>query len=214
MAEKPKKSYRPRDKRPRITTSAEWIERGPMVPWMHKYVCWLAEQPDAMLAVHEGEGNRRRGRPYGAERAVKCSIFAGRRIAPQHLTKLEHREDVVAYFNKLRSDAQFKAREMALQTITRNLEAREKGLSKALDEAHSGEAMDAALVERYTRPVIDFALPKIKEQSEEQRAPRITINLIGNQDAQKLLGQVLSGEVDDEPLEYEAIEVKELGDGD
>lgn len=212
MSNKPAKN--PRDKRPRVTTSKEWIEHGALVPWMFKYLNWLAEQPDAMLAIPAGEGNRKRGRPYASERAAKCTILAGRRILKQSLTKLEQREDVIAYFNRLRSDAQFKARELALATITRNLEARELGLAKALDEENKGAGMDLTLVERFTRPIIDFALPRIKDTPEAPKAPVITINLIGNHDAQKLLGRVLAETTDDDPLDYEIIETKQLESGE
>lgn len=215
MDKKPKKPRKPPDRRPRITTSNEWIQRGPLVPWMHKYICWLAEQPEAMLSLRGSEGNRKRGRPYVSERAIKCTMFAGRRILRQYVTALEQREDVVEYFNRLRSDAQFKARELAIQTITRNLEAREAGLAKALDEEHKGEGMDPALVERFTRPVIDWALPKVRDAAEQPKAPVITINLLGNLDAQKLLGRVLAEtDADDLPLDYEIIETKELESGE
>jgi len=181
------------------TTSKDWIERGPLVPWMFKYVCWLAEQPEAELSAPRTSGKfRKRSRPYASERAAKATSLAHRRIPQQYITKLEQREDVIEYFNRLRTDAQFKARELVIATIQRNLDLRDKGLSMA------EEAGDYRAIETFTKPFVDLALPKQQQPTEQK--PRITINLIGNQDAQKLLGKVLADEPDE--VDFEVIETK------
>lgn len=188
----------------RVTTSKQWIAVGPLVPWMYAYAQWLVEHPDSALSRKNAPIGYRRSAPTTAERTLAASKFARRKITKISIGVLEQRDDFIGYFEKLRADAQFLAKELFRQDISRNIELRRKGLEAA------AMAHDHKSVEHYTRPMVDLAFPK-KLAVEEAKA-RVTINVIGN-DAKALLGKVL--EEDDEVLDVEWEEIpKQLTDGE
>lgn len=207
--------------KPRKTTSKAWIERGPLAPWMLGYAQWLAQHPEATLSVARvGKERWYRPPPKAAERSAKANKLARRVIPMNWLTLLERRPDFVDYFEKLRADAQFLARELARQHIAKNLEVRDVALDRASglivmpDGTKSYGAMDYKAVETFTRPILEMAFPK-KVDSAPQ-APRVTINIGGaSAETRALLARVL--ETPDEEIsdvEFEVIETKQLDAGE
>ena len=188
----------------RVTTSKQWIERGPLAPWMYHYAQWLAEHPGAILA-RVGLVNHRRSPPTQQDRTAQASRCARRKITRALVVSLERRADFVDYFEKLRADAQFLARELLRGKISKNLEARDKGLDMAVTVS------DHKAIEHYTRPFVELGFPKKAEK--EDAAPRITIN-IGSADAKTLLAKVLDEPDEVQDVEYEVIEPHQLTDGD
>lgn len=186
------------------------IERGPLAPWMKLYLCWLAQIPTGVLTrPRVGKERIMRGPPTVIERCVQASRFACTRMHGSHIRALELRPDAIEYFAKVQGDHQYRAREIAARAITLNLEAREAGLKKALDltpDGKPGANLDHKAVEQYTRPYLDYALPK-REEKEVTRT-RITINLTGGLDAKQIMGKVL--EQEEEGLDYEILDNPKL----
>lgn len=187
---------------PRRKTSKRWVEHGPRCQWMESYIQWLAGEPGAELT---GTDTKYRSRyPTSDERAAKASFFAKRPIQRQLIVLLERRPDIRDYFDKVRGDTQFHARELAKAQIARNFELREKGLELAYQMG------DHKSVEHYTRPYVDHGMPK--KVNDAPQAPRVIIQ-IGSSDAQKLIGRVLKEDAPQE-IEYEVLDVKQLGPGE
>lgn len=219
----------------RVTTGKQWIQKGPIVPWMREYIQWLAQHPSAVLCRPrvEGEPPLRRGPPTTAERTAKAGLCARRKITGRMLQDLEKRKDIIEYFEKLRSDAQFMAREMMQRDLAENIEARREGLRQArgyvkvereievndrekvkvVEEVFKPDAVDHRAIKGYTDWVPEVAFPKKTDQA--PAAPRITINIgPGNPETKALLGRVLGDEEEIPDVEYEVIEPKQLTDGE
>lgn len=220
----------------RVTTSKAWIQKGPIAPWMREYIQWLANHPSAVLSQPRPKGTPpvRRGPPTVSERTAAASKFARRKITTRMITDLEQRRDIVEYFDKLRADAQFLAREMMQRDLAENIEARREGLRQArgfvkaevehtdpetgektieVKEMFSAFAVDHRAIKGYTDWVPEVAFPK--KTDDKQAAPRITINIgPGNSETKALLGKVLSEEEDIQDVEFEVIEPKQLEAGD
>lgn len=214
----PKRRKQPR--RRKVTTSKDWVERGALVPWMMAYAQWLSQQPAAQLSIKNGHPGHRRGPPGLSERTAKASLFSKAKIPTRVIRLLERREDFVEYFNRLRSDAQFQARELMQQDLAKNIEARRMALNVALDmvpdparpgEMKPGPNADPRMVESFTRWVTDVAFPK--KVSEEGKATRITINIGSASEARGLIGKVVEGE-EIQDVDYEVIETRLLESGD
>ena len=202
----PRKS--PKNPRSRVTTSLGWIERGPLAPWMYRYAMWLAEHPDAVLSTPGFRGGQR-GHPTVSERTAKASLEAKRRIRTRAITTLEQRPDFRAYFEKLRGDVAFLAREVARKRITKNLEARDAALDAAAGRIEMPDGTtryivaDVKAVEQLTRPYLELAFPK-KEREGEQK-PTVVIHL-GGKDAARALGLTAEGLLSEaSDVEYEVI---------
>lgn len=206
---------KPQKRLARKTTSKHWIERGPLAPWMHAYLQWLAGHPEATLsrAMINGERVGRRF-PSTIERSVMVNKLARRKIPVTSIQVLERRPDSVAYFEKLRSDAQFLAKEIARKSIAKNLEVRDLALDRASGKIEMPDGsvtygtMDIKAIETFTRPFVDMAFPKKAEA--ETVSPRITINIgAGSPETKALLARVL-GEEDIPEIEYEIIPPKRI----
>ena len=218
----------------RVTTGKIWIQKGPIVPWMRDYIQWLAQHPSAALSRPTGGKPVRRGPPTTPERTAAASKFARRKITGRMLRDLEQRKDIGEYFDKLRADAQFMAREMMQRDLAENIEARREGLRQArgyvkvevehtnpetgektteMVEQFSPFAVDHRAIKGYTDWVPDVAFPK--KTDDKQAAPRITINIgPGNPETKALLGKVLGDEDEIPDVEYEVIQPKQLTDGE
>jgi hypothetical protein len=205
--------YRGRRKSPkqtRVTTSPEWIERGPLAPWMLRYAQWLLQQPEAELAI-PNKGSRKRMGPTVTERVAKASLEAKRVIRARSITSLEQRPDFREYFDKCRGDVAFLLRETMKLSAHRAVEARDKALERASGRQEMPDGtvmygeMDIRAVNDLTRWVPEVAFPK-KEQGAE-KAPTIILHL-GGQSAAKLLGVANEPEIPD--VEYEVIENQKL----
>jgi hypothetical protein len=200
-------------RKPRVTTSREWIERGPLAPWMYAYAQWLAEHPEAVLR-RPGGGQVKRGRPRTWERTAAASRFARRKIRTMAVGLLESREDFRAYFQRLRDDAQFLAREIARQKIAKNLEVRDVALDRAAGRVEMPDGtvtygkMDVKAVEQFTRPYVELAFPK--KLAEEEQKPRIVLHL-GSGESKKLLGLAETDDIQD--VSFEVIETPKLLEG-
>jgi hypothetical protein len=208
---------RKRAKMARVTTSKRWIDMGPLVPWMHRYALWLAEHPDAWLTEKGGKGGYR-GYPTRAQRTAKASAEAKRKISGPLCQRLEQRDDFRAYFQKLREDAAFKAKQVADRDIVFNLEARGAALRSVANKVTMPDGTerwvvdDPKIVEQMTRPYLELAYPK--KGAETEKPPTIVLHL-GSGDAKKLLG--LTSEPEAVDVEYEIIENEKLleaGDDD
>ena len=187
-----------------------WVENGPLAPWMVRYTQWLAAYPGAELTgTHEDYRSRY---PTGDERAARASEYSGRVVQRQLVALLEKRKDLREYFDKLRTDAVYHAKELARNQVARNFRAREMALDKALDlqpDGKLGPEADVRAVETFTRPFVELAFPK---KTEGDKAPqRVVINLIGMPAEQKkmLLSGVTEPEEDD-TIDYEIIENEKL----
>jgi hypothetical protein len=177
------------------------------------YAQWLVQHPEAELTAAKGEKAKRSHHPTSLERQAKATTFARRRIDRRLITLLERREDFRSYFEKMRADAQFLARELLQADVAENVEARRIGLRKAVDRKVDdqgnvtyGDNVDHAAVERYTHPFVDLAFPKKIER--EQQAPRITIHL--SPDQHKAL---LAKPDDILDVEWEEIPREQITDG-
>ena len=207
----------------RRTTTPSGIERvAEMQPWMERYALWLASEPEAELARPKGEGGKRGHAVPVAERIIKARAFSGRPMDKDKIRLLEQRPDVREFFEKVRTDAQFHAKELATRLIAQKFEARELGLQKALDKqidpvtgkAFAGPEADVKAIEHYTRPAWELAFPK-KANEGAVPPPRIIINLAGMSDERKKLW--LSGITEpEEPddVEWEIIASPKDTDGD
>ncbi len=224
MAEIPGVPFKPRKKPKRkrnTSTTLHWVARpgSQLVPWMYAYGRWLAEQPSAELSRKDAPNGYRRGPPTTSQRTNQASMIAKARINQDIIRALEQRPDFIAYFEKLRSDAQFQAKELMQAELAKNVRARAIALDIALDmvpdPARPGEMMpgpnaDPKTVESFTRWVTDVAFPK--KVADTQAAPRIVIN-IGAGDAKGLIGKALEeDEIAD--VEFEVVETKMLEAGD
>ena len=171
---------------------------------MKQYARWLAGYPGAELTGMR-PGYRAR-HPMGAVRAAKASFFAHRTVQEQLVRQLEKRVDVREYFEKLRADTAYHAKELARDQIARNFEAREQGLEMAV------KAEDHKAVEHYTRPFVEHGFPK--KERDEAGVQKVVINLFGATPEQKaMVLKAMAGEPVEE-LEYEIIpNDKLLGDG-
>ena len=220
-------------KRRRVTTGKAWIQKGPIAPWMRDYIHWLVQHPSGVLSRPTPKGTPpvRRGPPTVSERTAYASRCARRKITTRMITDLEQRPDIVAYFEKLRADAQFLAREMMQRDLADNIEARREGLRQArgfvkaevehtdpetgektveVKEIFSAFAVDHRAIKGYTDWVPEVAFPK--KGDGEAKAPRITIN-IGPGAAHDLIAKALS-EDEIQDVEFEVIETKQLEAGD
>jgi hypothetical protein len=224
MSEKRKKR-----KKPRVTTSLTWIQRGPLAPWMYKYLQWLAQQPEAVLSRKLEPGQRAplgRPRPYTQERTAAASKFACRGITQRMIRELEQRKDAVEYFEKLRADVQFQAREAMKQDVMEGIEARREALQHARAREQPMRAPDGTvvvhpdtgkpvmetlppdgkLIDTMTRWIPELAFPK-KVDSAEQ-APRVVIHLNSGDAKALLLGHTTPLLPSGEPatdVDYEVI---------
>lgn len=182
-----------------------WVETGPLMPWMTRYAQWLCSHPAAEMSGNATDFRHRY--PTGDERAARASEYAGRPVQRQLIVLLEKRKDLREYFEKLRSDTQVYAKELAKNQIGRNFELREKGLEMA---AESG---DHKAIEHYTRPFLEHAFPKKQEVG--QGPQRVVINMIGMTPEQKklLTAGVTEPEEPDE-VEWEYIETEKVQEED
>jgi hypothetical protein len=175
---------------------------------MMAYAQWLAQHPDAWIAGPIDGPSRQqtfRGPPKTCERTAKASKEARRPITRDLVVALERRPDFITYFQKLRADYQFMAKELLKQDISRNIELRREGLeSAAKNEDHKA-------IKGYTDWVTGVAFPK--KVIEEGHRPTIHITIGGGSEARALLGKVLSGE-QVEDGEYEIVEPKQLNPGE
>lgn len=176
-----------------------------MVPWMQLYGQWLAGEPGAELAGIREKGGYRARHPTQLIRANRASYFARRVVQPELVRLLEKRADFRDYFEKLRADTAFHAKELAKEAITRNFEVRSQGLELA------AEGKDIRMMEMYTRPYLEHAFPKQKNESVEM--PRVIIQ-IGSKEAQRLIASALAPDEELPEVEYEVIETKRLTDGE
>jgi hypothetical protein len=136
--------------------------------WGRLYAQWLVKHPDAELTRSHGAGYRRR-RPSNAERVDKLSQVLGRRIHPEWVRFLEKRADFAAYFERLRDDPRFLARELSRQRIAESLRTR----SAALAEAQRTGDIDA--IEKHTRWVVELAFRP--QRPRRKQTPPITIQI-------------------------------------
>jgi hypothetical protein len=183
---------------------------------MLAYAQWLAQEPEAHLAA---AGRRGVIHPCRAERTARANFFARRKIETKTLIALEQRTDFGDYFRKLQEDAQFQVREMMVQDLTLNVQARRVALERAADLKMNedgsvemgkdgrpvfGPMVDVKEVRQLTEFVPALAFPKRVEP--ELTAPRITIH-IGSREAKALIGKVLA-ETEEEvsDVEYEVVE--------
>jgi hypothetical protein len=198
--------HRKKAKVRRVTTSIEWIERGPLAPWMYSYCLWLAQDPNAVLVKPDGHRLRRHG-PTTQERTAKAGLLSKRKIPQRYIRALESREDFRAYFDKLRADHAFLAREHAKQKIVKNLEMRDLALDRATGRVEMPDGtvkhgeVDIKAVEQLTRPYVELAFPK--KEPEGEKAPRVVIHL-GGQALQQLMGAPQQVEATD--VEFEVLE--------
>jgi hypothetical protein len=194
----------PKTTKARITTTRHWAAKGALVPWMLQYLQWLAQQPSGLLS----EKNVNRGAGTGvtwSEKTKAASRIARKPIYQEIIRILEQRPDAITYFEKLRADIAFRAREMMSEDIAVNIEARREGLVQAR------EAQDHKAIKGYTDWLPDVAFPK--KSPGEESAPRITIYL-GSKEAQALVGKVLAETEDVVDVEWEEIETKQLESGE
>lgn len=210
----------------RKTTTKRAITSGPLVPWMYLYLQWLALEPGGELSrpgLNRGAGT---GVTWD-QKTARAGRIAHRTMSQDSIRVLEQRPDAIAYFEKIRTDLSFRAKELISPDIATNVEARREGLQhargfvrveverdgqKVIEEVFSPLAVDPKAIEHYTRPVWDLAFPK-KSQGDEV-APRITIYL-GSKEAQALVGKVLNEPAEEvSDIEFEVIETKLLESGD
>jgi len=190
----------------RLTTTKHWIESGPLVPWMMGYLQWLANEPHGVLAqkgAHKGYSGR--GGTTISQKTSKAGWLAKRKISQRMIRSLETRPDVVAYFEKLREDVIYRAREMMTQDLAVNIEARREGLEKARADG------DIKEVRQYTDWVPQVAFPK--KGAETPAAPRMVIHIHGKP-AQDLVARALSEPAEIQDVECEVLETKRLTDGE
>ena len=193
--------------RKRVKTSKRWVETGPLAPWMQLYAQWLAGEPGAELAGERGGEGYRARHPTNPVRASKASFFAKRVVQTELVRKLEKRADFRDYFEKLRADTAFHAKELAREQIAANFEARANGLHWAV------QARDIGQIEKYTRPYVDHAFPK-KVDHDRLEMPRVIIQ-VGGKEAKRLIAEALADDQKAIPeVEYEVIETKRLTEGE
>jgi hypothetical protein len=189
----------------RVTTGIQWAENGPLAPWMHSYLQWLAGEKNGCLSVKGGDPGRRFGVTW-SQKTAKANRLSSRKINMKVLRTLEQRADAIAYFEKLRVDLTFRARELMSDDIATNIEARREGLEAARS------VQDHKAIKGYTDWVPDVAFPK--KALGEDVAPRVIIHL-GSKDAARLIGKVLNEPAEEiSDIEYEVIEPKQLTDGE
>ncbi len=190
--------------RRQVTTSRHWAELGPLVPWMLQYLQWLAQEPTGLLSVK----GLNRGAASGVtwpQKTARASGIARKKIHMDTIRALEQRPDAVEYFEKLRSDLAYRAREMMSQDIGENVEARREGL------AHARQEKDHKAIKGYTDWLPDVAFPK---KAAGDDAPARVVIVIGSPAVAKQIGQALGTEEDVTDIEYEVIETKLLTDGE
>jgi hypothetical protein len=184
------------------------------------YARWLVSFHGSELARPAGEGVRGSYTPNNAARVAAATRFAHRRVDRERVTLLERRAEFRDYFEKLRSDAVFHAKELANEDLVENFEIRRAGLRKAAgrkEDPETGEVTyevaDVKAIEHYTRPYLELAHPK--KPLPEGTVPRIVINIgSGSPEAKRLWGKVLNEKEELDEISYEVIETKLLEDGD
>jgi hypothetical protein len=202
----------------RKKASKRWVETGPMAPWMRLYVQWLVSQPGAELSGSRGSYRSRY--PTAAERAARASFLAKRVVQGELVRLLERRKDVREYFEKVGSDVDYHTKELAKQEVAENFEIRRAGLHKAAgrtvaeDGTVSYDVADLKAIEHYTRPFVERGIGK-KVEHDQDKAPRVVINLLGAPEASKRLWLAAVSDEPEETLDYEVIpNEKLLTDGD
>lgn len=190
-------------KRKRVTTTPEYVAKGPLVPWMHRYLHWLAAEPSACLT---GQG---KSGVTLSQKTAQASLVSKRRISTNMIRQFELRPDVLEYFTKLRSDVQFMAKEMLQQDIATSIEARREGLHQArgyvkvekqvevrpgetvttVQEVFSPLAVDHRAIKGYTDYVVDVAFPK--KAPEDGKQASVVIH-IGDKTAARLIDNALA----------------------
>jgi hypothetical protein len=171
---------------------------------MKQYAQWLAGEPGAELTGSR-PGYRAR-HPMAEVRAAKASFCAHRTVQAELVRKLEKRADFRDYFEKLRADTQFHAKELVQRQIPRNFELRAEGLEMAY------RAGDYSQIRHFTEPFIAHAVPKMKVERQES-APRIVIQ-IGSAEAKKMIDKALSEEEEPKEVDWEVVETKLLEGGE
>jgi hypothetical protein len=173
---------------------------------MAKYCQWLASIPGAELSGSEEEYRSRT--PKSIEREAMVGKLTNRTIPRQYIRLLEQRPDVRAYFDKIRADAAFHARELAKDQVAANLEARAEALKRASGRIEMPDGtvqyaeMNLSEVRQLTAPYLDLAFPKVEKGGE--RAPRIVIQ-IGSPEAMKQIKAVIEEDVVDGEFEVEEL---------
>jgi hypothetical protein len=182
-----------------------WMQMGPLSPWMMSYCQWLVGYPGAELSK---KGVYRSRLPSGLERQAKMEALTHRSIRPEYVAHFEKRADVAEYFDKLRADAAFHARELAKDQVAANLEARAVALERASgrvvmpDGTVKYAEMNLSEVRQLTAPYLDLAFPKVEKGGE--KAPRIVIQ-IGSPEAMKQIKAALEEDVVDGEFEVEEL---------
>jgi hypothetical protein len=183
---------------------------------MVKYLQWLVSIPGAELKGTKGEFRARV--PKAIEREAMMQKLTGRQIPKRYVYMLESRPDVREYFDKLRADAAFHARELAKDQVAANLEARAEALKRASGRIEMPDGtvqyaeMNLSEVRQLTAPYLDLAFPKVEKSG--AAAPRIVIQ-IGSDTAMKQIKAVLEEEEDVVDGDFEVEELpKQLPAGE